>query len=159
MCDLSSVEGESKARRGWSVQLENLSSGLFEAHVHTFPPHFLAFSVCSQFLKTSEKLSPISPYFYELLSILAIFSTKTPINSDDSEVTHCRRRLGLVGRSIAWGFVALRSSIFERLRILFIRMCLQTLSVNIFSLLIFNPPSLSSLHLFQPQSATCFLIH
>jgi hypothetical protein len=56
---------DSEAPRGSSVQLA-LSSGLLEAHIHTFAPQFAAFSAGSQLLKTSAKLSPISHplYFY-----------------------------------------------------------------------------------------------
>lgn len=39
-----STDKASEVQRGKTVPLKNLSSGLFEAQIHTFLPHFPAFS-------------------------------------------------------------------------------------------------------------------
>lgn len=58
------------------------------------------------------------------------------------------------------GFLWLCAVLFLTVwRIVFISLCLQSLSVNIFALLIWNSPALSGFHLAEPPSPTCFLIH
>lgn len=121
---------------------------------------------CSQFSKTSAK--SLSIFFFFFLLFLLAFDYSGDVLQKD---IHLHKILVTVKPGVAkgdpvwWedqqqGFLWLCTVLFlSAWRILFIRVCLQNLSVNIFSLLIFNPPTLSSFPLFQSHSPTCFLIH
>lgn len=121
---------------------------------------------CSQFSKTSEKSSPTtSPYPPPSAFLLAFEYSSDGVQKDVQKFGSQRSRALLketkFGGGERWrGFLWLCAVLFLTVwRIVFISVCLQSLSVNIFALLIWNSPALSGFHLAEPPSPTCFLIH
>lgn len=154
-----------EARGGSSVQL-GLSSGRLEAHIHTFAPHSLLPGARSQFSKTSEKSSPTTSPYPPLSAFLLAFEYSSDGVQKDVQKFGSQRSRALLketkfGGGERWrGFLWLCAVLFLTVwRIVFISVCLQSLSVNIFALLIWNSPALSGFHLAEPPSPTCFLIH
>lgn len=118
---------------------------------------------CSQFSKTSEKSSPTAPAPPRVFTSFRIFQRWCPEGREKfgSQRSRALLKETKFGGGERWrGFLWLCAVLFLTVwRIVFISVCLQSLSVNIFALLIWNSPALSGFHLAEPPSPTCFLIH